>query len=153
MMESGMAGSLRLVAACAAALLLSCSLAGCSGATAEQGQRASGAAGDSPTTGAESVLDGASDHGMVVDFDDGGITLRPDEGNDEVAIVSLEDTGAERRIEYADGCAFSIVTGNASTGSCSESAATKDAVKKDSTVFVWTGADGLAEKVAVFRNE
>lgn len=147
MMRFGTAGSLRLAVLCAVALFFSCTLTGCFGSTTGQEQPAN------ETAAGESVFTGASDHGMVINFDSESITLRPDEGNDEIAMISLEDTGEEHKINYADDCEFSIISGNASTGDYSESAATKDTIKKDSIVFVWTNVDGLAEKVAIFRNE
>ncbi len=153
MVRLGTAGSLRLASACLAALCLSCALAGCSGVTFEQGQPASETAGEASASKGGSAFAGASDHGMVIDLDSEGVTLRPDEGSEEIAMISLEDTGAERRIGYADGCAFSIIKGDASTGDYTETPATRDAVKKDSMVFVWTDANGLAKKVAVFRDE
>ena len=82
--------------------------------------------------------------GLVVDVDGSGFTLRPDQGDAETAIIALEETGEERYLEYAAGCAFVIAQGDV---------ATAEVVKKDASAYVFLDTDGLVSKVAIFRTE
>ncbi|RDB64307.1 hypothetical protein C1878_00095 [Gordonibacter sp. 28C] len=144
----------RLTAAVAAAAVAAAvfSLVGCSTPTGSASDDMA-SPNDKAAPTDKSGLSGADLNGLVVDFDESGLTLRPDEGDDETAKISLIETGAEQRLEYADGCQFVIAHGNVSTGTVSEEPATAETVKKDASAYVWLDASGLVEKVAVFRTE
>ncbi|WP_417802172.1 hypothetical protein [Thermophilibacter provencensis] len=137
--------TVRLAAALAAALALP--LMGCS-APGRAAQPTEGAAQGAP--GATTPLDGASAMGLVIDIDDEGLVVRPDEGDAETGVISLQENGSERRFDYAEGCEFSVIAGS-SSADATEGPASKSDIKKDSTVCVWLNGDGLAEKVSILR--
>ena len=132
----------RFAAAAFAAMALS--LAGCS--TPSE-------APDPPADAFGNVSEAPRGSAMLTQADAVGFTLRPDQGDAETAIIALEETGEERYLEYAAGCAFVIAQGDVATGEVTEVPATAEVVKKDASAYVFLDTDGLVSKVAIFRTE
>lgn len=141
----------RFAAAAFAAMALS--LAGCSTPSEAPDPPADAFGNVSEAPRGSAMLTQADAVGLVVDVDGSGFTLRPDQGDAEAAIIALEETGEERYLEYAAGCAFVIAQGDVATGEVTEVPATAEVVKKDASAYVFLDTDGLVSKVAIFRTE
>ncbi|NHM15209.1 hypothetical protein GMI69_00770 [Eggerthellaceae bacterium zg-887] len=97
------------------------------------------------------VLDSADAAGIVVGFDNSGLTLRPDEGDNQTGVISLEENGKEQRFEYVENCEFVRAKGSISTGEVFEEPASMKSIKKDAMVYIHLGSNGLAQTVAIFE--
>lgn len=150
-------GTAKRAAACVVAgmLALAC-LSGCAnlggGSSNSSGIDGLGPVDDRPAADAlADKLDGADVVGTVVDFDEGGFTLRPTQGDEQTALIPLEDVGTDRTVPFAANPTVSIATFDRNAGTSSEAPGTLADVKIDSAVHVWLDDAGAAREIVVFR--
>ncbi|WP_270298542.1 hypothetical protein [Eggerthella sinensis] len=138
----------------AAAMALAC-LGGCSVSETEGPSDAEGfdRLADLPAGGdaLSNQLSGADLYGEVVDFDAGGFTIRPTEGDEQTAKIPLQDQGTDRIVRFAAQPEVSVVTFDRASGTASEAPAALDEIKTDSSVYVWLDNEGEARKIVLFR--
>lgn len=140
-------------------LLLTGTLAGCSTATTAGSQPSAdntlsaGAVSDRAQTSAENnlanLMSSATVEGSVVDFDSTSITVRPQEGDDEVAKKSLQDIGTDQTYSYTQNTSVSLVHYDRTSGTSSETAGSTSDIKIDNSVLVWLDSTGSISKIVV----